>query len=197
MHRLAHFSALLVTLGLVTACSLSQNANLREYVVPESLCGTDMDPEILKALLPAGKEIEITGRGADEDDNMGVVGSCFVFVDDFTAIGVQTMGATDHIDGHGPLPPGIDSYLNALMTDLDINDSTLLAENPIEVRVWKNFAAAYVPCVSSRGEQFTGMNVSVDLRDNKERDYSEELGRMMESFAIERVSQMGETCVPA
>lgn len=41
------------------------------------------------------------------------------------------------------------------------------------------------------------MNVSVDLRDNKERDYSEELGRMMESFAIERVSQMGETCVPA
>ncbi|WP_030736690.1 hypothetical protein [Streptomyces sp. NRRL F-2890] len=118
-------------------------------------------------------------------------GSCTVYVDDKVVISVDSKGSRERTSGGGPLAPGISPYLESRGFDLSIEESKLIKESPHEVRVWENFAAVHVPCAQSSGMDYTGMNVSIDLRGNTDRDFSDDLKEIIEPYAEERIAKMG------
>ncbi|WP_461296312.1 hypothetical protein [Streptomyces harbinensis] len=118
-------------------------------------------------------------------------GTCAVYVDDKIVISVDSKGSSERISGGGPLAPGIAPYLESRGFGLDIEDSELIEESPHEVRVWEDFAAAYFTCAESAGMDYTGMNVSIDLHGNADRDFSDDLKKIIEPYAEERIARIG------
>ncbi|MFF2377783.1 hypothetical protein ACFVUW_25680 [Streptomyces xiamenensis] len=163
----------------------------RAYAVPEDLCDVDISNGAYASLFPPGKSVKKIGMDPYEDGYLPAGGLCTVYVDRDPAIRVDTLGSRDRESGGGPIAPGIDAYLEERGFGLSITDSELIEEIPYEVRVWKNFAAVHIPCAESSGMDYTGMNVSIDLRENVDRDFSDDLKEIIEPYALDRIEMMG------
>lgn len=161
------------------------------YEIPGDLCDVEISNESYSSLFPPGDSVKKIGMDPYESGSLPAGGLCTVFIDRDPVIRVDTLGSRDRESGGGPIAPGIDSYLEERRFGLSVADSELIEEIPNEVRVWKDFAAVHVPCTESSGMDYTGMNVSIDLRGNVDRDFSDELKAIIEPYALDRIERMG------
>ncbi len=182
---------LLVTVTVASASCSASEPGERKYEIPAALCGVDIGSELYSTIFPPGETIRLAEPSEYESGLMFSDGSCTVYVDDKVVISVDSKGSRERTSGGGPLAPGISPYLESRGFDLSIEESKLIKESPHEVRVWENFAAVHVPCAQSSGMDYTGMNVSIDLRGNTDRDFSDDLKEIIEPYAEERIAKMG------
>ncbi|MFE1362535.1 hypothetical protein [Streptomyces harbinensis] len=180
--------AVTTTALLLPSCSSSEGKN-RAYEIPDTLCDVEMVQGSYDTLFPPGKEVSKSGLDPYGNGYIPSDGLCNVYVDGAVAIGIDTLGSRDW--GSFTLSPGVQPYLVERSFNLDIDDSDLVSSSPNEVRIWANFAAVHVPCAESSGMEYTGMNVSIDLRGNENRDFSEELREIAETYALDRIDRMG------
>lgn len=181
----------LVVVAVASAGCSASGPGERKYEIPSTLCGVDVSSEPFSTIFPPGETIRLAEPSEYENGLMFSDGTCAVYVDDKIVVSVDSKGSSERISGGGPLAPGIAPYLESRGFGLDIEDSELVEESPHEVRVWEDFAAAHFTCAESAGMDYTGMNVSIDLRGNADRDYSDDLKKIIEPYAEERIARMG------
>lgn len=178
----------IATLSLA-GCSTASSPESRDYSIPSTLCDVEVDPDEVEEIFPPGRELSKVGLDPYESGYIPSDGLCNVYVDGKIVIGIDTLGSRNW--GSFPLPPGVRAYLTERQLNVDIEASDLVSNTPNEVRIWENFAAVHVPCTESSGMDYTGMNVSIDLRGNENRDFSEELREVAETYALDRIDSMG------
>ncbi|WP_432053091.1 hypothetical protein [Streptomyces xiamenensis] len=176
---------------LLQGCSGNPSDGARNYPIPSSLCDVEIDADLYDQLFPPGDSIETVGGGVSAYGWVHAGGRCTVYVNKKPAIVVDSFGSTDEAAGSGPLAPGVAPYLQFRMFDLNMDDAQPVEAGPHEVRVWQDFAAIHIPCAASPSMDYTGMNIAIDLRENADRDFSEDLKEIIEPYALDRIEMMG------
>ncbi|WP_436980289.1 hypothetical protein [Streptomyces sp. enrichment culture] len=159
----------------------------REYEIPQSLCGIEIEEEFITPILPPGKNLEVDDRYRRSGENRSPVGTCFINVDGDSAITVDSVPSDDG--------SGLSSYSDARDHGLSSGE-LVLTDQDLEIRSWPGFIASHTPCVSSETYGFTGVNVSISLDwIDESDDYSDHLKNLIEPVGNGLITDMGsDTC---
>ncbi len=177
-----------IVVALLPSCSGGEGA--RNYTVPESLCGIDIDAELYKSILPPGDDLEVDDAiTRDPDGFTTATGNCGVDVDGADALALSTL-PTERADS-------VASVINERGYTLNVEESERLKGSEYETRIWEDEAMAFVGCSRSDFDN-TGILISIRAAWAQDEDLSETLRQVIEPYVEARLAEIDpEQCTPA
>jgi hypothetical protein len=183
MESNSKFPLLVATVLLASVSAGCSSEKNRNYSVPKSLCGIEIDQDLYESLLPPGDSLgvrDLIRRNAD--GSTGANGGCHVIVDGENALSLSSV-SSDQATNVAMLIDERGYYLDL------VESERLYREEEFEVRVWPQESMSFIECVRSEYEN-TGIGINIDVSWTLDEDFSEILQEITVPYVEARLAEI-------
>lgn len=173
--------------GVTTIAGGSSEPAEREYALPDTLCGLEVDEELYAPLFPPGSELSVDATFAD-DDPLFVADLCSVKVDGDLAIWSYPDGGDSIADYLVSLP----TYVTGEPVDRDAYEMSdgIPVDGEYEAMVWPGLAVVGTSCRPSSEPLATdSLTIGIGTTYDDEEESVEILSQLVQPYmraALER-----------